>query len=35
LVKEVTGKLQRMRYTQTPVLVGPRAVVSKAIPWKR
>lgn len=35
LVKEATEKLQRMRYEQTPVVVGPKKIIGKPIPWKR
>jgi hypothetical protein len=34
LIKATTQKLQRLRYNQTPVLVGPQRVIAKAIPWK-
>jgi hypothetical protein len=34
LIRAVTQKLVKMRYPQTPVLVGPSEVVNKSIPWK-
>jgi hypothetical protein len=34
LIRATTQKLERLRYNQTPVLVGPQKVIAKAIPWK-
>ena len=34
LIKATQEKLQRMRYNQTPVLVGPEKVIQEKIPWK-
>ncbi|HSU56206.1 MAG TPA: caspase family protein [Candidatus Dormibacteraeota bacterium] len=34
LLKGTQEKLARLKYNQTPVLVGPDKVIRKAIPWK-
>jgi hypothetical protein len=35
LIRDVSRKLERMKYAQTPVLVGPGAVINKPIPWQQ
>ena len=34
LIGEVRKNLTKMKYPQTPVLVGPSGVINKSIPWK-
>jgi hypothetical protein len=34
LVRATHEKLERMRYPQNPVLVGPRQVLAEAVPWQ-
>ena len=33
LIQAAEEKLKRLRYNQTPVLVGPRQVIARPIPW--
>jgi hypothetical protein len=33
LITATAGKLERLKYDQTPVLVGPKNVIAEQIPW--
>jgi len=35
LVRQTTDRLHTLKYTQTPVLVGPTQLLSQAVPWGR
>jgi hypothetical protein len=34
LVADVQGRLKRLKYDQSPVLVGPKKIIAESVPWK-